>query len=183
MYDHDFSNFGRPPVPDDLCKDSVPRHPLFWRRRFLKVFTIYGHGGHLSLWTAIILAIFCPPNLRRLHMKFEQHWPRGFRGGHLKFSTFFPYKCMVPIHMHREANLTSPIKGQMSMYNNYFSNFVDLSSLMICAKIQPQGTSVLEKKIFKGFYYIWAWWPSWSKERDHFSNLMFPQPKEAPYEI
>ena len=25
------------------------------------------------------------------------------------------------------------------MYNNYFSNLVDLSSPMICAKIQPQG--------------------------------------------
>ena len=25
--------------------------------------------------------------------------------------------------MHREANLTSPYKGQMSMYDHYFSNF------------------------------------------------------------
>ena len=25
MYDHPFSNFGRPPVPDDLCKDSATR--------------------------------------------------------------------------------------------------------------------------------------------------------------
>ena len=23
MYDHYFSNFGRTPVPDDLCKDSA----------------------------------------------------------------------------------------------------------------------------------------------------------------
>ena len=75
-----FSNFGRPPVPDDLHKDSAPRHPRFWRRRFLKVFTIYGHGGHLGQWTATILAILCSPNLRRPHMKFEQNWLRGFRG-------------------------------------------------------------------------------------------------------
>ena len=27
MYDLYFSNFGRPTVPDDLCKDSAPRHP------------------------------------------------------------------------------------------------------------------------------------------------------------
>ena len=79
MYDHHFSNFGRPPVPDDLCKDSAPRHPQFWRRRFLKVFTIYD-GGHLGQRTMTILAIFRSPNLRRLNMKFEQHWPRGFRG-------------------------------------------------------------------------------------------------------
>ena len=41
----------------------------------------------------------------------------------------------------------------------------------------------MEKKIFKGFYHIWAWWPSWSTDCDHFSNLSFPHPKEAPYEI
>ena len=79
MYDHYFSNFGRPPVPDDLCQDSATRHPRFWRRRFLKVFTIYGYGGHLGQWTTTILAIFHSPNLRRLHMKFEQNWLRGFR--------------------------------------------------------------------------------------------------------
>ena len=52
------------PVPDDLCKDSAPKHPRFWRRSFLKVFTIYGHGGHLGQRTATILAIFRSPNLR-----------------------------------------------------------------------------------------------------------------------
>ena len=75
-----FSNFGRPPVPNDLCKDSAPRHPRFWRRRFLKVFTIYGHGGHLGQRAETILAIFYSPNLKRLHMKFEQNWLRGSRG-------------------------------------------------------------------------------------------------------
>ena len=80
MYNNYFSNFGGPLVPDDLCKDTAPRHPRFWRRRFLKVFTIYGHGGHLGQRTATILAIFHSPNLRRLHLKFEQNWLSGFRG-------------------------------------------------------------------------------------------------------
>ena len=44
-------------------------------------------------------------------------------------------------------------------------------------------SSVLEKKIFKGFYYIWAWRPSWSTDHDYFSNRLFPKSKEAPYEI
>ena len=73
MYDHYFSNFDRPPIPNDLCKDSAIRHYRFWRRRFLNVFTIYGQGGHLGQWTATILAIFHSP---RLHMKFEQNWLR-----------------------------------------------------------------------------------------------------------
>ena len=48
-------------------------------------------------------------------------------------------------------------------------------------RFSPKASSVLEKKIFKGFYHIWALWQSWSTSRDHFSNLSFPQPKEAPY--
>ena len=42
-------------------------------------FTIYGHGSHTGQWTMTILAIFRFPAPRRLHMKFKQHWPRGFR--------------------------------------------------------------------------------------------------------
>ena len=80
MYDHCFSNIDRPSVSNDLSKDSAPRYPRFWKRRFLNVFTIYGHGGHLGQRTATILALFHAPNLRRLHMKFEQNLPRGSRG-------------------------------------------------------------------------------------------------------
>ena len=58
MYDNHFSNFGRPPIPNDLCKISAPRHKV------LKVFTIYGHGGHLCQRTATILAILCSPQLK-----------------------------------------------------------------------------------------------------------------------
>ena len=79
-YDNFYSNFGRPPVPDDSCKDSALRLPRFWIRSFLKNFTIYGHGGHLGHRTATILAIFRFPSLRRLQMKFEQNWLSGFRG-------------------------------------------------------------------------------------------------------
>ena len=36
---------------------------------------------------------------------------------------------------------------------------------------------------FKGFYHIWAWWPSWSCDPDHLYKLSFPLPKEAPHKI
>ena len=39
MYDHYFSNFGSPPVPEDICKDSAIRHARFWRRTFLNAFS------------------------------------------------------------------------------------------------------------------------------------------------
>ena len=43
MYNHYFSNFGRPPVSDDIYKGSAIRHPRFWRTRCLKVFPIQMH--------------------------------------------------------------------------------------------------------------------------------------------
>ena len=70
------------------------------------------------------------------------------------------------------------------MYDHHFSNFGRPPVPDdFFAKIQPQGIIGSEKKIFKGFYHIWAWHPSWSMDRDHFSNLSFPQRKEAPHEI
>ena len=33
--------------------------------------------------------------------------------------------------------------------------------------------------IFKGFYHIWAWQPSWSCDLDHLYKLVFPLFKEA----
>ena len=45
------------------------------------------------------------------------------------------------------------------------------------------GLLVLEKKIFKGFYHIWAWRPSWSCDLDLLYKLSFPLPKEAPHKI
>ena len=47
---------------------------------FFKVFTIYGHGGHLGHVTWTIYINFGFPFPRRLHIKFGFDWPSGFRG-------------------------------------------------------------------------------------------------------
>ena len=47
---------------------------------FFKVFTIYGHGGHLGHVTWTIYTNFRSPFPRRLHIKFGFDWPSGFRG-------------------------------------------------------------------------------------------------------
>ena len=41
---------------------------------------IYGHGGHLDLRTVTICTYFQSPFNKRLHIKFEEIWPRGVRG-------------------------------------------------------------------------------------------------------
>ena len=50
----------------------------FRRRRFLKVFTIYGHGGNLGHVTWTIYTNFGSPFPRRLHIKFWFDWPSSF---------------------------------------------------------------------------------------------------------
>ena len=44
---------------------------------------------------------------------------------------------------------------------------------------QPFGSG----KDFLRFCHIWAWWPSWSCDLDCLNKLLFPSPKEAPYEL
>ena len=92
MYDHYFSYLGRPPIPDNLCKDSDTRHPRFWRR-FLKVFTILWawrpswsmDGNHFSN-----LSFPCPREAsNEIWATSAQRLKRRSR---LKFWTFFPYK-------------------------------------------------------------------------------------------
>ena len=81
-------------------------------------------------------------------------------------NVFFPYKCIG------KQTCTTIILATLVPCPQWFKQ-----------RFSPKASSVLEEKIFKGFYHIWAWRPSWSMNRDHFSNLSFPQPKEAPYEI
>ena len=45
---------------------------------FLKVFTIYGHGGHLGHVTWTIYTNFCSPIPMSLHVKSGFNWPSGF---------------------------------------------------------------------------------------------------------
>ena len=132
IYDHRFCNFGRPPVSDYLYKDLATRHPRTWRSRFVKVFTIYGHGSHLGQWTATILAIFYSPAPGRLQIKFEQHWPWGSRGEVIWNSQHFPIQKGKQTWPHRK-------KVKCQCVTTILAVVIDLSSLIIYAKIQPQG--------------------------------------------
>ena len=48
--------------------------------------------------------------------------------------------------------------------------------------LHTNNTKIYWRRIFlKGFYHIWAWWPSWSCDPDAVNKLSFPLPKEAPH--
>ena len=42
---------------------------------------------------------------------------------------------------------------------------------MLHTSFMEIGLPVPEKKIFKGFYHIWAWWPFWSCDQHHVISL------------
>ena len=64
---HDLYYLCRPILPDASCQ--VFNSYAFWLwRRFLKVFAIYSHGGHLGHVTWTIYINFRSPFKRMLHM-------------------------------------------------------------------------------------------------------------------
>ena len=103
MYDHYFSNFGSPPVPEDICKDSAIRHARFWRRRFLKFFPYKCIGK--QTWpcrkkvkrqrTTILLAKLVDLTSPMIPAKVQ---PQGILGsGGEDFQRFLPYMGVAAI--------------------------------------------------------------------------------------
>ena len=104
-------------------------------------------------------------------------------GGHLGHWTatilaIFRSPARRRLHMEFEQHWPGGFTGEVIL-----ATLVNLPSTMMYARIQPQVPSVPEKKIFKSFYHIWAWRLSWSMDRNHFTNLLFPLLKVDPYEI
>ena len=55
-----------------------PAAGRFWRRRFFKVSTIYGHGGHFGHVTSITLTNFHFLVPESFHTKFSLEWHSSF---------------------------------------------------------------------------------------------------------
>ena len=54
---------------------------------------------------------------------------------------------------------------------------------MLHAKFQDPRPLGSGEDIFKGFYHIWAWRPSWSCDLDYLYTHWFPLPIDASYKI
>ena len=50
----------------------------FWRRRFFKVFTIYGHGSHVGHVNQLICINFHSHSPLSCNMSFGSKWPNCF---------------------------------------------------------------------------------------------------------
>ena len=50
---------------------------------------------------------------------------------------------------------------------------------MLHTKIRGIQSTGSRGEDFKGFYHIWAWWPSWLCDLDHLYKLLFPYPNDT----
>ena len=115
------------------------------------------------------------------HKIWETLAQRLQRRSRLKFSTLFPNKLWCPYKCIGKKTWPCCKKVKCQCPTIILATLVDFLSLM--QRFSPKASSVLEKKNFKVFYHIWACRSIWSMGRNNFSNLSFPQPKEAPHEI
>ena len=71
----------------------------------------------------------------------------------------------------KEYNLNMPLNKSRSTQGPI--NFKDQHPRLYIPSFKAVGSVVLEKKIFQGFYNIWAWWPSLSSDRDEIYKFPF----------
>ena len=142
--------------------------------------TIYGHGSHFGLRTTTILGeSFVPlPQV-------GSTWNLSNIGPEASEEKSFEIINIFYQHqMHTEVNLTSPKKGQTSMYQHHFNNFGRPPvSDDLCLDSAWRHPLSWRRRFLRVFYHIWAWRPSWSIDSNHFSILSFPCPREGPNEI
>ena len=98
------------------------------------------------------------------------------RRSHLKFWTFVPYKCIGKQTWPRLK------KAKCQYTTTILATLVDLPSPKIYAKIQPQGILGFGEEDF------WRFLPymgmaAMYMDRNHFSNVSFPCPRETPNQI
>ena len=102
---------------------------LLCRRRFLKVLTIYGHGGHLGHVTWTIYINFLSPFLRRLHMKFGDVSEKMFENNIFENDMFG--KNNINIHVYSPGTGVDDPLGYFFHKHNYSVN------LILCCNFYP----------------------------------------------
>ena len=92
----------------------------------------------------------------------------------------------MDMHVLHEA--TSEGSGEQSLQGLQLEHspstevYVCQTNIRYLASIGLMHMQVLEKKILKGVYHVWAGQPSWSCDKDHLNKLSFQCPTESPYE-
>ena len=93
---HDLYKLCKAPVTDAPHQVSKSLALWFWRKIFLKFFSIYSHCSHLGHVIMTIYINFLFPFPRMLHIKFGFDQPSGFRGEDVSLLWIYTCTCIYP---------------------------------------------------------------------------------------
>ena len=125
-----------------MYQDSAFMLSWFWRRSFLSIFTIYGHGGHLNSRTMTIWTNFQSPINRRLQVKFEENWPRGFWGDVVQRCLRTDWRTMEDGgKWSQQLILCLWLTGELK--NNMYFLFPNLISTIICLNTKEYQENIM----------------------------------------
>ena len=75
---HNLNNFGSTRIDNATYQVSRSSVNCFWKRGFLKIFTIYDHYVHVGHVTKLICIKFYSHSHLSFHMSFGFKWPNCF---------------------------------------------------------------------------------------------------------
>ena len=155
MYDYHFINFGRPPIPDDFLQRFSPKASSVLEKLFKGFYHIWAWRPSWSIDRNHFSNLSLPQPKEAPQKIWATLAQRLQRRSLLKFSTFFPYKCIgKQIFLPR----LKKVKRQRSTIT--LATWQTSIPLWFVQRFSLKASSVLKKKTFKGFYHIWAWRPS-----------------------
>ena len=88
----------------------------------------------------------------------------------------FPHSNALTTYVDLVVNNRSRLPHGHDLYTHYSTLAMDAS-----CQVSMKTVHRFRRRFFKGFYYIWAWWPSWSHDLDYLYIHWFPFPIDASY--
>ena len=130
-------------------------------------------GGAIFYLRAIIWTILVEVHKISYIPNIKRPWPSSFRKEDFESSAYRSlHRKIWPFRK----------KGQSQPKVIIFQTL--LGAYPQCCIPSPKALALwFWRRFFKGFYHIWAWWPSWSCDPDVANKLLFPQPMKVQYEI
>ena len=152
----------------DATYYQLSRSSAFWfqKRRFFKVFIIYGHVGHLGHVTWTIWTNFNSPIPWRLHKKFDFDWSSGFWGE--DFLVFFDVLAPMLTHPHF-------LFGLMFWLSFRFSLSISFTKFYRAPESQPVSFSLVQNKNNESMYKKRMTYHNWACTRQNQRNGLFTQ--------
>ena len=103
--------------------------------------------------------------------------------------------CIYQLSSHRLQNFLKNLMFSLFFHGKAYVTKIDIAVKYV--KVNPRScfihTMMSQSPSFIDIgppvpenlylYHIWAWWPSWSCNLDHYNKLWFPLPNDAPYEV